>query len=760
MNEKNNIPLAAHLAEVAALRASLEEAEAKLAAMQQDSETQVSSQNESKDGSRDQRAEHNYRLMVEAMNEGAITLAPDGTVIYCNPRFSDMAKASFEEIHGKPIQMFIAAFDPSSLEKLSQGGEVSERELTLRAIDGSTLSIYLSATTLQNVNGETIAIYMVAMDLTELKKTEKALQEAEKKYSTIFENAIEGIFQTTLDGRYLSANPALARIFHYESPEELISLMNIVERPLYVDPSRREDYMRFMHERGCVINFESQAYCKNGDVIWISENARAVYDADGVLQFFEGSVEDITERKRYEAQLEYQASFDELTGLANGHLLRDRLRQAIASADRYGHQVTVAFIDLDQFKFINDSLGHNVGNHLLKTVAQRLKACMREVDTIARLGGDEFVLIIDRSHEAAISLIMPKILEAVSTPISVGDRELHITCSIGCSMFPEDGRDSDTLLKNADAAMYRAKEQGRNNFQSYTKELNEKISNRLSLESNLRQALKRNEFFLDYQPQVDLQTGAIVGVEALIRWRHGATGVVSPAQFIPLAEEIGLIVPIGEWVLRTACAQNKAWQDAGLRKICVSVNLSARQFRQKDLAAMIVQALEETGLPPEYLNLELTESMVMQNVSSAVLTMQELKSMGVRLSIDDFGTGYSSLSCLKRFPIDVLKIDRSFVEDITNDVSGAPIAPSIITLAHSLKLKVIAEGVESAAQLDYLLRHGCDEIQGFYFSRPISVEQCADLIRRGTSITTKAVERLRERQFPFFRSLVSAKNSV
>lgn len=733
MNDKINVPLATYLMEIESLHSRTEEAVLRLEDMRrEDSDMLLAADNDGKSAGIVEGSENSYRMMLEAMNAAAIMVTPDGAILYCNPHFEKMARTRASGILGKTIQTFIAAFCPPMTDALLQGRGVAEREVTLRTRGGSELPVFLSASALRNRGGQPVAICMLAVDMSELKETEKALREAEKKYSSIFENAIEGIFQTTPDGCYLSANPALARIYQYESPEELIAEMNIMERPLYVDPERRAEFVKLMHKWGRVINFESQIYCRNGRVIWISENARAVYDADGMLQFFEGSVEDITERKQYEVQLEYQANFDALTGLANSHRLHNRLQQAIAYGDYYGHQVAVAFVDLDQFKFINDSLGHNIGNHFLRIVAERLKSCLREEDTVARFGGDEFVLVIDNSNASVISLIMPKILESISRPIMVGGRELHVTCSIGCSLFPDDGRDVDTLLKHADAAMYRAKELGRNNFQPYTRELNEKITTRLCIESNLRKALNRDEFFLDYQPQVDLRTGRIVGVEALIRWRHGSAGIVSPAQFIPLAEELGLIVPIGEWVLRVACAQNKAWQDAGLPKIGVSVNLSARQFRQKDLAALIAQVLNETGLDAEYLNLELTESMVMHNVESAVVTMHELKDMGVKLSIDDFGTGYSSLSCLKRFPIDVLKIDRSFVEDITSDLDDAPITPSIITLAHSLKLKVIAEGVESADQLNYLLRHRCDEIQGFYFSRPVSVDRCADLIQHGT----------------------------
>ncbi len=438
------------------------------------------------------------------------------------------------------------------------------------------------------------------------------------------------------------------------------------------------------------------------------------------------------ERKRYQVQLEHQANYDALTGLPNRNLLHDRLRQAVY-AQRSPRNIAVVFMDLDHFKFVNDSLGHGTGDKLLKSMGERLRAVLREGDTVGRVGGDEFVLILnDQSNEEVIFRAMQRISAKVSESITIEGKELYVTCSAGISLYPQDGRDVDTLLKNADAAMYRAKEHGRNNFQFYTSEMNERVNERLSLEAALRRALERREFLLHYQQKIDLRSGAIIGAEALVRWNHPEWALVRPARFIPLAEETGLIVPLGEWVLHEACRQAREWLDQGLRPGVVSVNLSVRQFRQEGLVRSVSRILEETRLDPSQLEMELTESMVMQNVESAIATLQGLKSLGVALSVDDFGTGYSSLSYLKQLPFDTLKIDRSFVRGIGagEDPDEGAIAQAIISLGHSLRLKVIAEGVETDAQVRFLKRHGCDEVQGFLYGEPVAPHEHARLLEK------------------------------
>ena len=437
------------------------------------------------------------------------------------------------------------------------------------------------------------------------------------------------------------------------------------------------------------------------------------------------------ERKQAEDCIRFMANHDALTGLPNRALLTDRLSQAVLYAKRYDSWVTVVFLDLDNFKTVNDSLGHNAGDELLKTVATRMKSCVRSTDTVVRLGGDEFViLLLDQPKSAdIISQTLQKIRTAIAETVHLEGHDLKVTSSIGIANYPNDGTDADTLLANADAAMYRAKETGRDNFQFYTPEMNIKVHEKFKLQEELRNAVAHSEFFLLYQPQVDLRTGQIFAVEALIRWMHPTQGVIAPLKFIPVAEETGLIVPIGDWVLHEACRQNKAWQDSGLPHMSVCVNVSARQFKEKNLIGRVVHALHESGLEAKYLELEITESLIMQDVEQAISTMEELENLGVQISIDDFGTGYSSLSALKTFPVARLKIDKSFINNLTSNESDKAVASAVISLGQKLNLRVIAEGVETAEQVAFLRDNNCDEIQGYHFSRPIEPGAIEDLFK-------------------------------
>ncbi|KUI99687.1 EAL domain-containing protein [Vibrio sp. MEBiC08052] len=433
------------------------------------------------------------------------------------------------------------------------------------------------------------------------------------------------------------------------------------------------------------------------------------------------------ERQHNEERIQYLAHHDTLTALPNRTLLDDRLNQGLLWAQRYGRKVSVVLIDLDHFKMINDSLGHSSGDSLLQIIAKRMETCIRKTDTLARLGGDEFVVILYNANP--IEMILNRIKEAIAQPIQIADHEIRMTSSIGFANYPDDGQTADVLLRNADVAMYHAKELGRNSFQHYSLDMGNEIQERMVLQENLRHALENQEFILHYQPQYCFHTQRIIGVEALLRWQHPEFGMVPPVRFIQLAETTGLIVPIGDWVLQTACKQNKAWQDAGIKDLCVAVNVSARQFHEKDLPERVAAALEMSGLEARYLELEITESVVMQDPQEAVEIMQKINRMGVQLSIDDFGTGYSSLSALKHFPVHRLKIDRAFVTDLPDNPEGCSIAQAVIALGHSLGLNVIAEGVEDDRQLAFLHQHQCDEIQGYYLCRPEPVDRCEAFLR-------------------------------
>ncbi|UGQ48196.1 bifunctional diguanylate cyclase/phosphodiesterase [Massilia endophytica] len=442
-------------------------------------------------------------------------------------------------------------------------------------------------------------------------------------------------------------------------------------------------------------------------------------------------VRDISERKRDEARIVHMAHHDALTGLPNRSLIGDRLQQAILQADRQHQSLLVAFIDLDSFKLVNDSMGHTAGDELLKVVAARMVHCVRRNDTVGRFGGDEFVLVLPQQHGTGgdAAPLLEKILESVVQPIMLGGQEVQVSCSIGVAVFPQDGADADTLLMNADAAMYRAKELGKNNCQFYTQEMNACLEEKLALLEGMRKAVDDGQLRVLYQPKVELDTGRVFGVEALVRWEHPERGLIRPDQFIPLAEESGMIVPIGEWVLREACRQGRAWQEQGLQ-LSVSVNVSPRQFDDRCLVQRVAGALGDSGLDPALLELEVTESLIMRDVQQAIDKMRELEAMGLGLSIDDFGTGYSSLASLKTFPLSRLKLDKSFVRELDSNPDDQAIARAIISMAHQLHLRVIAEGVETVRQRDFLHKNGCEEMQGYLFSRPVPAEDIPRLLAR------------------------------
>lgn len=596
--------------------------------------------------------------------------------------------------------------------------------------DGSRLPVEVYLRAVQSEGRQLLVA--VVRDITERLAAEEVLRESEERFRVAFNQAAVGLAHVAPDGRWMMVNNKLCEIIGYSRaellgmsfqdithPEDLVSDWALARRMIAGELDEKTREKRYRH--------------KNGYYIWINLTSSMVRDEDGNPKYYSTVVEDISRRKQIEEELLHLANHDALTSLPNRSLLLDRLGQALVFAGRSKGQVAVMLIDLDRFKNINDSLGHDVGDKIIVEIARRLSACVRAGDTIARLGGDEFVLIRpDVAREDAVATMAQQILEALARPMSIQGHEFYPTGSIGVSMYPKDGQDGQTLLKNADTAMYRAKDAGRNNFQFYAHEMNSRALDRLKLETGLRRALEREEFVLHYQPQMHIATGRVTGMEALLRWEPPGQGMIFPGDFIPIAEETGLIVPIGQWVLRRACEQKRQWHDAGLfPELRIAVNLSARQFKQQDIVKMVSQTLEETRCLPEWLELEITETVVMESPDAAAETLHKLSAMGVHLSIDDFGTGYSSLNYLKRFPIDALKIDKSFVRDISVDADDAAIAKAVIALAHSLKLLVIAEGVETVEQLDFLRAQDCDVMQGYYLGRPMPVEKFELFMREG-----------------------------
>ena len=594
----------------------------------------------------------------------------------------------------------------------------------MRRRDGSAGWLETSKVPLRDTQGQIIGVLGVFQDITARVHAEEKLRQTAK----VFESSMEGIVITSPDGDIVAVNPAFTEITGYSETEALGKNPRIRQSGRH-DRSFYQAMWASLLETG---SWRGEIWNrrKTGETYpeWLTINT--VRDESGKIANYVAVFTDISQMKRSEAELNHLAHHDPLTELPNRLLLDARLEYAIQHAQREGTSLTILFIDLDRFKIVNDSLGHPAGDKLLRSVAALLGACVRGEDTVARLGGDEFVIVLEGvGNNGDAAEMAKKILNALSQRYDLNGQDVFIGASIGISTYPADGRDGTTLLKNADAAMYLAKEEGRNTFRFYSAELTRAAHDRLNLESELRHAIEQQEFVLHYQPQVDASSGAIVGAEALVRWQHPQFGLISPLRFIPLAEETGLIVPLGDWVMNAVCEQLSAWLESGLPSITLAVNLSPRQFQHRDLVKQLRTVLDATGLPPRLLELEITEGAIMERGKSAVTALQALKDLGLRLAIDDFGTGYSSLAYLRRFPIDTLKIDQSFMRDIPHDTGAMEIAITIIAMAHNLRMQVLAEGVETAAQLAFLQRNGCNTYQGYLYSRPVTAESFATLLR-------------------------------
>jgi len=682
-------------------------------------------------------SEQRFRLFMDHLPGLALMKAADGSYTFLNRTARDLLQR-----YGRaPVQD--EGFDESHLPSTLL--EAARRQDEKILASGRSLQVEHSYATEEGVRhllttkfpipqqGGGMLIGGISVDVTERMSTERELRLRQRAVEAS-PNAVLIVDYLAPDQPLVYVNPAFERLTGYSAAEALGRNCRFLQNEDRAQPG--VDKIRVALAEGHEVQALLRNYRKDGTLFWNELILSPVRDpVSREITHYVGIQHDVTETRRYQEELQHHANHDTLTGLANRRLLTDRMDRAVVWARRYGRRAVVAFIDLDRFKRINDSLGHVVGDEVLRIIATRLKACVREDDTVARMGGDEFVVLLN-SHDPEMSepRAVQRIAEAVAEPIIIGGADLRVSCSVGVAQFPDDGEDGDTLLRAADAALYRAKDMGRANVQFYAAEMNEAAHERLKLESQLRGAIGRGELLLHYQPQVELSGGRIVGAEALVRWAHPELGMVPPARFVPLAEDCGLIVPIGDWVLRTACAQARALQEAGCAPLRMAVNISAHQFRGRDFGGAVRAVLEDTGLQAQWLELELTESSVLHDIEEALCVMQSLRAQGVELSIDDFGTGYSSLAYLKRLPVNRLKIDQSFVRDITVDRDDAQIVQAVIALGHGLDLKVIAEGCETAEHRSFLVERGCDEAQGYYFARPMPGADLQALLLSGARI--------------------------
>lgn len=570
------------------------------------------------------------------------------------------------------------------------------------------------------------------IEVAERKVIGEALKKAERKYRTIFENAVEGIYQITPSGRFLSANPALARLFGYDSPDELMSAVYNVTTQIYGRSEKREAFMKELDETGEVKDFETQVRRRDGRVVWIKESARKVEDRDGELLYYEGSVEDVTLRKKAEEQLKRQAFHDPLTKLPNRALFQDHLQMAMERARRRKYLFAVLYLDLDRFKVINDSLGHDVGDELLRAISRVLENCARKMDTVARFGGDEFAILLEEIEAPRDAIrIARRILEGIRQPFVLNGNEVFTSASIGIVLNTMGYERPEALLRDADTAMYRAKELGKSRVKVFNQKMHHQVMRLMEMETDLRRALESEEIEVVYQPVIRLRDSSVAGFEALVRWNHPEHGQISPDDFIPVAEDTGLIYAIDNYVLKHACTTLCRWQQQyrpGGPRLTINTNLSGKHFGRTQLVRQVGNTIKETGIAPELVNLEITESALVDQPTTAEEMLRQLKGLGVNLCIDDFGTGYSSLSYLQKFPIDVVKVDRTFVSAVEHDEDSRAIVRTVLSLGASMNLKVVAEGVETKKQLDFLAKAGCNYVQGFLFYKPMSEAEAESLL--------------------------------
>jgi diguanylate cyclase (GGDEF)-like protein/PAS domain S-box-containing protein len=677
-------------------------------------------------------SEEKYRGILETIQDAYYEVDLTGTMVMCNSAFCRMVGYAREDVLGRnnrslqPPEIHARTFEVFN--KVYRTGVPAEGfDWQMLRKDGSTVTGEGSVQLVRNSKGEPVGFCGILRDVTERRRVEQALRESEARFRSLTNLTSDWYWEQDADIRFTRME---SRDANSDAVRDFFLRRTPWETGLRVELARGWDAFRdMMTARRPFRDIVFHRTLEDSSPYYVSVSGEPIFDAYGTFTGYRGVAREITDSKLAEERIQYLATHDGLTGLPNRMMFSEMLTTAICAAQRYSRHFAVLFIDLDRFKYINDTLGHHVGDTLLKEMATRFKDALRASDIIARLGGDEFVALIHQTPEAdAVATTAGKLLEAAARPFMLAGRECRVSASVGIAMYPRDGEDEQTLMKYADIAMYFAKEEGKNNYQFYSHEITTQSLERLTLETNLRCALEREEFTLHYQAKRDLASGAITGVEALLRWNNDELGHVPPSHFIPLAEEIGVIVPLGKWVLQTACAQNMAWQRAGLPPVCMAVNLSVRQFADEHLIEDIAAILRDTGMPAELLELEITEGMMVHNPEHAQNLLQEIKRMGIRLAIDDFGAGYSALGQLKHFPIDTLKVDRSFISDIVDNPGDKAITEAIITMGKTLKLTVVAEGVETMEQENFLKDQACDQMQGFLFSKPMAADDFAAML--------------------------------
>ena len=670
--------------------------------------------------------------LIDIAPEAIVILDLEDRVIRVNEEFCRLFQYSEAACIGRRMEELIVPdqlkAESLSLSSRAMGGDCFEVESQRRRKDGTLVDVSILAKPIATENDEP-AIYVIYRDISKRKSTQEALKRSEERHRTVLEAAPDPVIVRDMASRVIYLNPAFTRVFGWrleECQNKAIDFVPEENRPETIE------FMGRIQQGDSFSGVETQRFSKAGRLVDVSISGAVFFDADGKPEGFVNTLQDISERRKKDEELRYVAYHDTLTGLPNRKsfymCLDDLLQQS--SRRNSDRAWALMFLDLDKFKQVNDALGHDIGDQLLKSVADRLKRSLRETDYLFRLGGDEFTIILTNlGRDIDVAWVARKILDSINRPFRFNSNEIFTSTSIGISVFPNDGWEVEGLVKNADMAMYAAKESGGSRYRFFTEEMNRKALHRMKMESSLRKALDRNELMLYYQPLVN-EANRIMGMEALLRWNHPELGLILPDEFIRITEETGIIVPVGRWVLKTACTQTKRWHDMGFSDLFVAVNLSARQLQESDFEQMVIEIIDESGLPPESLKLEVTESSVIQNPEVCIAKMKTLRARGITFSIDDFGTGYSSLSYLKRFPIDSLKIDRSFISDAMNNKGDQEIIKTIIAMAHNLDIDAVAEGVETQDQQDFLASHGCNRMQGFLFAHPVPVDQFKALLER------------------------------